>query len=183
MKKLSFELKITLTYLLFGVCWIILTDIMLGFFIKDIERHAQFQSFKGIVFVVLSAVTIYLLSKNYARQQLFIQKRLHESKMKAEESEKLKSAFLANMSHEIRTPMNGILGFVKLLDDPTLENEQHSLYVSYIKKSSNRLLDTINDIIEISRIESKQAKLQPSVFELNETINYLYGFFNSTLTD
>lgn len=177
MKKLNFELKITLTYFLFGVCWIILTDILLVYIVKDIDRHLQFQSFKGIIFVVLSTLIIFLLSKRYSKQQSFIRKHLQDSRLKAEESEKLKSAFLANMSHEIRTPMNGILGFVKLLDEQGIAKEQHSLYISYIKKSSNRLLDTINDIIEISRIESNQAKLQPSVFELNETINYLFGFF------
>jgi signal transduction histidine kinase len=175
--KLSFELRITLTYLLFGVCWIILTDILLEIFVNDLTRHSLFQSIKGIVFVVFSALIIYVLSRHYARHQQYIKKHLKDSKIKAEESDRLKSAFLANMSHEIRTPMNGILGFVKLLEESNLSEEQHAIYLSFVKQSSERLLETINDIIEISKIESNQAIYQPYVFDLNDSINYLFGFF------
>ena len=73
------------------------------------------------------------------------------AKEHAEQSDKLKSAFLANMSHEIRTPMNGILGFTELLKVPSLSGENQHKYINVIHKSGARLLNIINDIIDISK--------------------------------
>jgi signal transduction histidine kinase len=73
--------------------------------------------------------------------------------------------------------MNGILGFVNLLEDSDVSDENYKNYLGYVKKSSERLLDTINDIIEISKIESKEATLNLSNVDLNESINFLFGFF------
>lgn len=102
---------------------------------------------------------------------------LYAAKEKAVESERLKSAFLANMSHEIRTPMNGIVGFVELLQSPEISAEQHQLYVNIVKQSSERLLNTINDIIEISRIEAEQSPIHYSEVNMNKVMNYLHEFF------
>lgn len=106
-----------------------------------------------------------------------IEKELVIAKNKAEESDRLKSAFLANMSHEIRTPMNGILGFIELLQNPSVTDEQHQLYVDIIKTSGERLMNTINDIIEISKIEAKQSHVNYSEVEIGSLMNYLYSFF------
>ncbi len=73
------------------------------------------------------------------------------AKEKAEESDRLKSAFLANMSHEIRTPMNGILGFADLLKESQISDEQKKEYISIIEESGSRMLNTINDLIDISK--------------------------------
>lgn len=175
--KSGFEFRITLTYLLFGVCWIIFTDILLETYYKDSEHWTNLQSIKGIIYVIISSVIIFVLSRRYSRQQKFIKQHLQKSREKAEESDRLKSVFLANMSHEIRTPMNGILGFVKLLEDTNVSEKNYKNYIGYVKKSSDRLLDTINDIIEISKIESKEATLNLTEVDLNETINFLFGFF------
>jgi len=99
------------------------------------------------------------------------------AKHKAEESERLKSAFLANMSHEIRTPMNGILGFTSLLGEPDLEVKERQEYLNMIQKSGVRMLDTINDIIEFSRIESGFIDLDFRDTYINEQIEYVYNFF------
>jgi len=120
---------------------------------------------------------LFILIRGYTQKEEEVKKQLIESKEKAEESDRLKSAFLANMSHEIRTPMNGILGFVSLLDDVTLTKDKYLIYVNLVKKSSERLLETINDIIEISKIESNQVSLKKSQFDVNESLNFLYGFF------
>jgi len=104
-------------------------------------------------------------------------KELMLAKEKAEESNQLKSAFLRNMYHEIRTPMNGILGFINLLDNPQLTEENKQEYIGIINKSSERLLNTINDIIEISRIESNQIEVHSSEVDVVELLNELYNNF------
>ncbi|PLX10105.1 MAG: hypothetical protein C0598_11155 [Marinilabiliales bacterium] len=102
---------------------------------------------------------------------------LQLAKVKAEESDRLKSAFLANMSHEIRTPMNGILGFTNLLNKPDLKNDIQAKYVSIIQKSGQRMLNTVNDIIEISRIESKEVSLHISEINIKNHLEGLIEFF------
>jgi PAS domain S-box-containing protein len=102
---------------------------------------------------------------------------LIRAKLKAEESDRLKSAFLANMSHEIRTPMNGILGFINLLDSPDLEKELQKGYIEIVKKSGKRLLDTINDIIEVSKIEQGEIEVNSAETDVEEIMQYQYSFF------
>ncbi len=99
------------------------------------------------------------------------------AKEKAEESDRLKSAFLANMSHEIRTPMNGILGFSELLKMPGLAGEKQQEYIGIIKKSGDRMLNIINDIVDISKIESGQMQVLLSDTNINEQLDFLYAFF------
>lgn len=102
---------------------------------------------------------------------------LLKAKEKAEESDKIKSAFLANMSHEIRTPMNGILGFLDLLENPVLSDENKTKYINIVRKSSKRLLETINDIIEISKIDAGDNQLNNTQFELLEFYLQIINFF------
>jgi PAS domain S-box-containing protein len=102
---------------------------------------------------------------------------LVEAKQKAEESDRLKSAFLANVSHEIRTPMNGILGFMELLNEPDLQEEQRAVYFDIMNKSGQRLMDTINDIVELSKIESGGIDVHLSEVDLKEVMNYHLQFF------
>lgn len=96
---------------------------------------------------------------------------------RAEESERLKSAFLANMSHEIRTPMNGIIGFAQILKSIDKNSPNRTKYLDIIEKSGERLLELINNLIDISKYESGQMKVKNSRFELNELFNYLSNFF------
>jgi len=97
------------------------------------------------------------------------------AKEKAEESDRLKSAFLANMSHEIRTPMNGILGFSELLKEPGLSGEEQQEYITIIEKSGARMLNIINDIIDISKIEAGQMDIYLSETNVNEQIKFVYA--------
>ncbi|HZK94881.1 MAG TPA: PAS domain S-box protein [Prolixibacteraceae bacterium] len=99
------------------------------------------------------------------------------AKEHAEESDRLKSAFLANMSHEIRTPMNGILGFAELLKEPDLTGEEQQEYIQIIEKSGARMLNIINDIVDISTIQSGLMKLNIQDSNINEQIDYIYNFF------
>lgn len=102
---------------------------------------------------------------------------LIKAKERAEESDRLKSAFLANMSHEIRTPMNGILGFAELLKEPNLKGEEQLEYISIIEKSGMRMLSIINDIIDISKIESGLMEVNISTTDINEQLEDIYSFF------
>lgn len=105
------------------------------------------------------------------------EQKLVAAKEKAEESDRLKSAFLANMSHEIRTPMSGIIGFLNLLNEPDLSDENKSAYINIVTQSGQRLLETINDIIEVSRIESGGLKVTLSTVNVSELFGYYNGFF------
>lgn len=114
-------------------------------------------------------------AQNEEYQQL--NEELMVAKEKAEESDRLKSAFLTNMSHEIRTPMNGILGFTSLLKEPDLSSEDKSEFIDIIEKSGDRMLNTINAIIDISKIESGQVKLFISDTDIHEQIKNIFQFF------
>jgi signal transduction histidine kinase len=102
---------------------------------------------------------------------------LQRAKEQAEESDRLKSAFLANMSHEIRTPMNGILGFSELLKNPEISGHEQQMYLSLIEKSGARMLNIINDIVDISKIEAGLMKLNLRELNINEQFEYVYSFF------
>jgi signal transduction histidine kinase len=111
-----------------------------------------------------------------------VEKRTNElsiAKEKAEESDRLKSAFLANMSHEIRTPMNGILGFASLLNEPDLTGEEQSEYIKMIEKGGERMLNIINNLIDISKIESGMTELVITETDINKQLDYIFTFFKS----
>ncbi|MCU4175148.1 two-component regulator propeller domain-containing protein [Carboxylicivirga sp. N1Y90] len=105
-------------------------------------------------------------------EELVIQRTadLEIAKNKAEESEKLKSAFLANISHEIRTPMNAIIGFSSLLETPDLESEEQERFISHIRNNSETLLILIDDILDLSRIESGTLHIKKTDFNIYDLI-------------
>jgi PAS domain S-box-containing protein len=105
------------------------------------------------------------------------EKELIIAKEHAEESDRLQSAFLANMSHEIRTPMNGILGFSELLKEPGLNGEKQQEYIRIIEKSGARMLNIINDIVDISKIEANLMSVDIKDSNINEKIEFIYIFF------
>ncbi len=106
-----------------------------------------------------------------------IEMKLISAMEKAKESDNLKSAFLANISHEIRTPMNGILGFAGLLKDSELSSDESSKYLEIIEESGNRMLNIINDLIDISKLETGEMSLSLSGVDINKVLKTLYHFF------
>ncbi len=115
-----------------------------------------------------------------AVEQDIAEMELISAKLAAEESNKLKTAFLQNMSHEIRTPLNGVMGFCSLLknykdisDEKTIEK-----YINIIISSSQRLLAIINDVLEISFIESGLLKENRSIFQVEEIVKYAHNLFS-----
>jgi PAS domain S-box-containing protein len=97
---------------------------------------------------------------------------------KALEGEQLKTAFLDNISHEIRTPMNGIIGFINLLNDPETSDSEKENFSAIINRNSSRLLQTINNIIEISKIDTGQIKTFESKTSINKILNERCIFFS-----
>ncbi len=111
-------------------------------------------------------------------EKYLAEQKLHEARKKAIESDKLKSAFLANMSHEIRTPMNGIIGFSNLLKNGNIEKDQQNEYLGYIEKCGNSLLNLIDDIIDVSKIEAGQLVIRESETCINELLHDLFITFD-----
>lgn len=107
-------------------------------------------------------------------------KALIQAKAKAEESDNLKTSFLANMSHEIRTPLNAIVGFSSLIESET-NAEKRKEFINAISNSSDDLLSLIDDIIDISSIESNNLKINKKIFDVNEMLYELSDIIHALL--
>ena len=110
-----------------------------------------------------------LFEENYKQR-----KYLKIAKFKAEESDKLKSSFLMNLSHEIRTPMNAIIGFSNLLQNTNLNEIEKTEYISIIKTSGKNLIDIIDDLVEMSKIDSNLIKPNFSSINLKNMITSIF---------
>ena len=107
--------------------------------------------------------------------------KLKKAKDKAVENDRLKSVFLANMSHEIRTPMNAILGFSNLLLKENIPDENKKEFARLIIENGNDLLNLINDIIDISRIEAEQLKINITKCNLTELVKDIYLYYSDLI--
>jgi PAS domain S-box-containing protein len=118
---------------------------------------------------------IYIVKNIETRKQA--ENMLREAKEKAEEADRLKTAFLSNMSHEIRTPMNAIVGFSQLLANNTISEEKRQLFIDQININSESLLNLIEDIIYVSKIESGKIEIKMDKCFLNSLLDEIYNSF------
>jgi PAS domain S-box-containing protein len=125
-------------------------------------------------------IETFLFQASISLHRKQLENELIRAKEKAEESDRLKSAFLANMSHEIRTPMNGILGMTQLLAIPDISGDQRKEYLELINKNSETLLNLIDDIVDVSKIEAGQMKIIKKPFRLNPLFDQLIMLFSSS---
>ncbi len=130
-----------------------------------INKHGKIMHFVGI-------------KKDITERKKMIEE-LILAKEKAEESNRLKTAFLANMGHEIRTPMNGILGFSDLLLKSKLDKKTKESYIKIINQSGKRLLNTVTNIVEISKIETGIVKIRESDFNIYESVKNIVRLFRT----
>ncbi len=102
---------------------------------------------------------------------------LYHAKIKAEESDRFKSAFIANVSHEIRTPMNGIVGFAKLLERQNIAEEKKRHFLKIINNSAKQLLSIIDDVVQISKIDTGLLKIKYESLNLDELLEQTHALF------
>lgn len=134
-----------------------------------VEVAFNFREFEGEEFN-------FVFSRNITERKISEEK-LKNAKEKAERSDKLKSVFLANMSHEIRTPMNAIIGFINLLGDSDITQDQKDEIIDLAQLSSNDLLNIISDIIDVSKIEADELTVNKSLNYVNRLIKGIHKIY------
>lgn len=167
MKRVRFEYKFTILYLSLGFLWIFFSDKLVESLFTDTHYITQFQTYKGLFYVAFTAILFFYYLKLHIT-------RLRKAKIKAEESDQLKSAFLQNISHELRTPMNGIIGFSGLLKENDLTADQKNEYLKIIIQSSDRLLELVNQMLDISLLETGNIQLHPQEVNLTNIMQEVY---------
>ncbi len=161
-------------------------------FSASIPLNEYIQS--SVVFIVIALVTLFPLVSllnglifNLEKETRFrrLLRREHEdltlAKRKAEESDHLKTAFLSNMSHEIRTPMNAILGFSNLLSHPDISLAEKDEFINLIRINGKNLLTLVEDIIDISKIDSGQLQIKNAPCKLHEMLTQVYDSFQDDI--
>ncbi len=176
MDKLKFEYRIIAGYIVVGGLWIIFSDNILNSFITDSEFLTTAQTFKGWFYVIITAILFYYILKSHLVK-------IRDAEQKAIDSDNLKTAFLQNISHEIRTPMNSIIGFSELLKENSSSEIEKAQYLDMIEKGSGQLLNIVNEVLDISLIETGNITLNKQKVDLNNLIDETYLFYKPLIKD
>lgn len=180
-KNFNIENRVAFIYVFLGALWIVASDEILLLFSFEADTLTRIQTYKGWLFVLSTGILIHTLIKTDRKKEMILKKNLHEAILKSQESDRLKSAFLSNISHELRTPLNSILGFSELLKSPRIESDEQDEYIDYINEGSNQLLMILNDLIEISKLESNLTQINNEDFCIASLLHDLYPIFKFEL--
>ncbi|WP_071145022.1 sensor histidine kinase [Bacteroides ihuae] len=158
-----------------GIDLSVLGEMKYDFVNKPTPFYEQYKYFllgitAFLIFLILAlfiSLLFYFRTKKLKDNLEISERELRIAKDKAEESNRLKTAFLANMSHEIRTPLNAIVGFSEVLVSGGNTEEEQRNYIDIVKTNSDMLLRLINDILDVSKLESDRVQFE---YEKNDVI-------------
>lgn len=170
MQKIKFEYRILAGYIIVGGLWIIFSDKLLNYFIKDSDLLTKIQTLKGWFYVIITGALFYLVLKSHLIK-------IRHAEQKAIDSDRLKTSFLQNISHEIRTPMNSIVGFSELVKDQQTTEPEKMQYLDMISKSSDQLLNIVNEVLDISLIETGNISVNKKKVNINSLMDEIYLSF------
>lgn len=134
--------------------------------IVDIRSMAEYDILEKKIYGIIQDIS----------QQKVVEQELIKAKEEAEISDRLKTAFLSNMSHEIRTPMNGIIGFSNLLTDSETNPAERREYKEIIQQCCSQLLNTVDDILDIAKIQSGQVAINSGWVNINKLLKELHEY-------
>jgi signal transduction histidine kinase len=169
-KFIPFEFWLSLAYVVLGALWILFSDNLAYRIASSPKQLLIISTYKGWLYMLVTGILLYFFVRKQLKKRAELYNRLYKANLKATESDRLKTAFLSNLSHYIRTPMNSILGFVELLKDRGIDAEKQQLFLSYIDQRSHHLLQTLNNIIDISKIQEGQMTVCYESFSVNELL-------------
>ena len=174
MHRIKFEYRIIAGYIIIGGIWIVFSDEILSYLIRDPDLLTRMQTYKGWFYVIVTAILFYSLLKSHLVK-------IRNAEQKAINSDRLKTAFLQNISHEIRTPMNSIVGFSELLKDNRNTETEKQKYLELISKSSDQLLNIVNEVLDISLIETGNVSINKKRLDLNKLMDELYLLYKPSV--
>jgi signal transduction histidine kinase/CheY-like chemotaxis protein len=176
MQNLKFEYRIIAGYIVVGGLWILFSDKVLNYLIRDPDLITRIQTYKGWFYVLITAALFYSLLKSHLIK-------IRKAEQKAIDSDRLKTAFLQNISHEIRTPMNSIVGFSSLLKDEITTDKEKADYLDMISKSSTQLLNIVNEVLDISLIETGNTSINKTRVVLNNLLQEISLSFMPSISN
>lgn len=147
--------------------------------LNEVDRLLTRNSFIHMALILTSLGIMFSIYTTISKRE----KQMETEKIKAEEGNRAKSVFLSNMSHDIRTPMNAIVGYINLAEEEGVTFEEMKAYLKKIKGSSHHLLALINDILEMSRIESGKMQLDPVACDLKEVMGEVEDLFAAQMSE
>jgi len=153
--------------------------------IKLVDRSGQRVlnwNFYIIVLVLILLTAVFLVIIGRMKKQAGLIAQLNRSEKKLKEAALIKENFLANMSHEIRTPLNAILGYTNLLQRKNLDDDSR-LHVTTVQQSGETLLAIVNDILDLSKIESGMMRIEEAPFYLSELVNSVAAMFHHKIEE
>ncbi len=142
---------------------------------KKASRSLYFIGILSLIALVLILILVILIINSLRKSNRY-RKELFEANIQANELAKVKEEFLANMSHEIRTPLNSIIGFSQLLSNTSLDHIQ-TKYTDAVRRSSKHLLETVNDILDLSRLAAGKFQIEKAPFSLEEIFDDVIPLF------